>query len=119
MGVKLAHHKCAMPLPGRDPLFRAEPHLAPSALAALLVLFAACGQPDVAAPGSGPGVPGVNANLASDPAPEFHVAPTGSPSGDGSFANPWDLATALSGPATVTPGSTIWLHEGTYVPATP
>src|SRR5205814_5040657 len=49
-----------------------------------------------------------------DPTPAFYVSPTGSPSGDGSFTNPWDLATALDGPAAVTPGSTIWLRGGTY-----
>src|SRR5438046_8909156 len=47
-------------------------------------------------------------------AADFFVSPSGSPSGDGSFANPWDLATALDGPAAVTPGSTIWLRGGTY-----
>ncbi|HXF96521.1 MAG TPA: right-handed parallel beta-helix repeat-containing protein [Gemmatimonadales bacterium] len=42
------------------------------------------------------------------------MSPDGSPSGDGSFAKPWDLGTALAGPAAVTPGSTIWLRGGTY-----
>ncbi len=42
------------------------------------------------------------------------MSPNGSASGDGSFAKPWDLATALDGPAQVTPGSTIWLRGGTY-----
>src|SRR5919108_2515803 len=45
---------------------------------------------------------------------EFFASPTGSASGDGSLANPWDLATALAGPAAVTPGSTIWLRGGMY-----
>src|SRR3989440_3030273 len=54
------------------------------------------------------------------PAADFFASPSGSPSGNGSFANPWDLATALSGPAAVTPGSTIWLRGGTYTnPADP
>ena len=42
------------------------------------------------------------------------MSPEGSPTGDGSFARPWDLATALNGPPEVTPGSTIWLRGGTY-----
>jgi hypothetical protein len=54
------------------------------------------------------------------PGPEFYVSPTGSPDGDGSFASPWDLGTALNGPAAVIPGSTIWVRGGTYVnPADP
>jgi hypothetical protein len=47
-------------------------------------------------------------------APGFHVAVDGTPGGDGSEANPWDLATALLGPASVKPGDTIYLHGGTY-----
>jgi hypothetical protein len=45
---------------------------------------------------------------------DFHVAPTGSPAGDGSLDNPWDLATALNQPSAVQPGDTIWLGGGTY-----
>jgi hypothetical protein len=74
---------------------------------ASLLLFASCAPPD-------PVGPEVSANLSSGPAPEFYVSPTGSPFGDGSFTNPWDLATALNGPPAVTPGSTIWLRGGTY-----
>ena len=44
----------------------------------------------------------------------FHVTVTGTPEGDGSFDNPWDLDTALRHPAAVLPGDTIWVHEGTY-----
>ena len=44
----------------------------------------------------------------------FHVAPNGSPHGDGSANAPWDLATALNQPAAVQPGDTIWLHGGVY-----
>ncbi len=47
-------------------------------------------------------------------AAEWHVAPNGSPHGDGSAATPWDLATALKNIAVVKPGDTIWLHGGTY-----
>ncbi|WP_299364597.1 hypothetical protein [Winogradskyella sp.] len=52
---------------------------------------------------------------------EFHVFPMdgkaikGSPNGDGSITNPWDLQTALSQSSTyVNGGDTIWLHEGIY-----
>jgi hypothetical protein len=44
----------------------------------------------------------------------YYVAPTGSPTGDGSAAKPWNLAHALSHPAAVLPGDTIWLRGGTY-----
>ncbi len=44
----------------------------------------------------------------------FYVAPNGSSQGDGSAENPWDLQTALSHPAAVKPGDTIWLRGGTY-----
>jgi hypothetical protein len=45
---------------------------------------------------------------------EFYVAPYGSPGGDGSFNQPWDLASALAQPASVQPGDTIWLNGGVY-----
>ena len=44
----------------------------------------------------------------------FHVASSGNSSGNGTVTNPWDLQTALNHPASVQPGDTIWLHEGTY-----
>jgi hypothetical protein len=44
----------------------------------------------------------------------WFVTTTGSPGGDGSGANPWDLATALAGPRAVKPGDTIWVHGGRY-----
>ena len=70
------------------------------------LLLVDCTQGDI-------GTPPLTADTLPGPA-DFFVSPGGSPSGDGSFANPWDLATALSGPAAVTPGSTIWLRGGTY-----
>src|SRR5580700_3097842 len=56
-------------------------------------------------------------------ATDHFAAPNGSPAGDGSISNPWDLDTALgspsgSQPATLLPGDTLWLRGGTYVPAT-
>lgn len=45
---------------------------------------------------------------------EYYAAPSGDRSGDGSRDRPWDLATALSPPAAVKPGDTIWLRGGTY-----
>src|SRR2546423_1288879 len=48
------------------------------------------------------------------------ASPTGSAAGDGSSAQPWDLATALAGAAgKVQPGDTIWLRGGTYMPTAP
>ncbi|HUG69838.1 MAG TPA: right-handed parallel beta-helix repeat-containing protein [Pirellulaceae bacterium] len=47
-------------------------------------------------------------------AAEHFVAPGGSPQAAGTRAEPWDLATALAGPALVQPGDTIWLTEGIY-----
>jgi Concanavalin A-like lectin/glucanases superfamily len=44
----------------------------------------------------------------------WFVSPTGSGSGDGSFANPWDLQTALNQPASLHAGDTIFLRGGTY-----
>lgn len=51
----------------------------------------------------------------------FHVYPKdsklkpGSPLGDGSYENPWDLQTALNQkPEKVNGGDTIWLHDGVY-----
>jgi hypothetical protein len=45
---------------------------------------------------------------------QFYVAPTGSPSNDGSIAKPWDLQTALEQPTGVQPGDIIWLRGGIY-----
>jgi hypothetical protein len=52
---------------------------------------------------------------------EFHVFPldgktiAGTPNGNGSIDNPWDLQTALSqSPEYVNGGDTIWIHEGVY-----
>jgi hypothetical protein len=47
-------------------------------------------------------------------ATSFFVAPDGRPDTNGSIDEPWDLATALSHPDVVAPGSTIWLRGGTY-----
>lgn len=47
-------------------------------------------------------------------ATSFYVAPNGTSGGTGSQASPWDLQTALSQPAAVRPGDTIWLRGGTY-----
>ncbi len=45
---------------------------------------------------------------------QWFVSTSGSPSGDGSSTNPWDLNTALNQPAVVQPGDTIWLRGGVY-----
>ena len=47
-------------------------------------------------------------------AAEWYVAPTGTSSGDGSMARPWDLQTALKHPSSVHAGDTIWLRGGMY-----
>lgn len=47
-------------------------------------------------------------------ATQFYVSPYGTSFGDGSKANPWDLATALAQPAAVKPGATVWLRGGFY-----
>ncbi|MBK7584849.1 MAG: hypothetical protein IPI67_32250 [Myxococcales bacterium] len=44
----------------------------------------------------------------------FHAALSGTASGDGSAAKPWDLPTALLGPAAVKPGDTVLVHGGVY-----
>ncbi len=45
----------------------------------------------------------------------YFAAPGGTAEGDGSWANPWTLATALSGGGgRVLPGDTIWLRGGVY-----
>ena len=51
------------------------------------------------------------------PAADFYAATNGTSStaaGSGTFANPWNLATALAHPASVQPGDTIWLRGGIY-----
>jgi hypothetical protein len=78
-------------------------------LASLWVLSACTGEN-----AGGPRMYPVTDNSGTLQLTQFHVSVTGSPAGDGSAANPWDLATALSGTAPVAPGSVIWLHGGTY-----
>jgi hypothetical protein len=48
------------------------------------------------------------------PAEGWYVSTTGTPAGDGSYADPWDIITALAHPVSVQPGDTIWLRGGTY-----
>src|SRR2546422_3143265 len=100
-----------MPSYGARTLPRFPPwrHLALTAL----VVCAGCAPHDAIGPPSASARPRF-AERSFDPAPVFYVSPTGSPSGDGSFQNPWDLATALQGPPSVTPGTTIWLRGGVY-----
>src|SRR5437870_2269282 len=95
---------------------RSGPGVVPLAVA-LLLRLASCALQDSVAPNAAPGTRGISADRSAGPAPNFYVSPTGSPSGDGSFTEPWDLATALAGPAAVTPGSTIWLRGGMYTNA--
>src|SRR5712692_3298466 len=45
---------------------------------------------------------------------EFFVSPSGTADGNGTIGNPWSLAFALSQPAAVMPGDTIWLRGGIY-----
>lgn len=45
---------------------------------------------------------------------EFFASPSGSSSGDGSVAHPWDLVTALKQPAALKSGDTLWLRGGVY-----
>jgi len=47
-------------------------------------------------------------------AAEFFVAPDGKPTNAGTRESPWDWPTALSHPAAVRPGDTVWLRAGTY-----
>jgi len=46
---------------------------------------------------------------------EYHVAPSGVATNDGSSTRPLDLTTALSSTSPARPGDTIWLHDGTYL----
>ncbi len=46
----------------------------------------------------------------------YYVSPLGATGGDGSFASPWDLGTALEGGnGIVQPGDTVWVRGGNYV----
>jgi hypothetical protein len=57
---------------------------------------------------------GIGLSVVTSLAPTFYVATTGSPSGNGSITQPWDLQTALNQPPAVLPGATIYLRGGTY-----
>jgi hypothetical protein len=100
--------------------------VAPGAHVALFAALAmGCGHADDVKPPptAEPPDPGA-ANMLAAPAgpacltrlpPSFgtYVTTTGTASGDGSAASPWDLATALKSPS-VKPGDTIWVRAGTY-----
>src|SRR6185437_720416 len=45
---------------------------------------------------------------------QWYVSPSGTSSGDGTQAHPWDLSTALMQPSKVHAGDEIWLAGGTY-----
>jgi hypothetical protein len=45
---------------------------------------------------------------------QYFVAPDGTGAGDGSYAKPWDLQTALNQPQALQAGHTVWLRGGTY-----
>lgn len=47
-------------------------------------------------------------------AEKFYISIIGNSGNSGSFASPWDLATALDHPAAVDPGDTIYILAGTY-----
>lgn len=57
---------------------------------------------------SSPGTP-----APSGPRAGYYAAPTGTSGGDGSYARPWDLATALTNNRAGA-GDTLWLRGGTY-----
>jgi hypothetical protein len=59
--------------------------------------------------------PSPSPNPSPGPAPVgFYVATNGSPSGNGSITQPWDLQTALNQPSSVPPGAAIYLRGGIY-----
>lgn len=45
---------------------------------------------------------------------EWFASPMGTPTGDGSITNPWDLQTALNNTTDIQPGHTLWLRDGIY-----
>jgi hypothetical protein len=53
--------------------------------------------------------------VGSAQAADYYAAPSGSASGAGSLASPWDLQTALSKTSTIRAGDTLWLRDGTYI----
>jgi hypothetical protein len=83
----------------------------------LAAVVAAAGIGNCQSPRRKTGAPAVRKQsplAAFESGQQFYVAPDGSPTGSGSEADPWDLATALAGPAAVKPGDTIWLQGGEY-----
>lgn len=58
--------------------------------------------------------PSSSASASAAPPNVWYAATDGTPSGDGSIGDPWDLQTALDFPGPVQPGDTIYLRGGTY-----
>ena len=92
------------------PAAAAAPTPAPPPVAAPAPAPAPVPEPPPAAPQPAP-VPDIPAPTSGQ---QWHVSPNGTAGGNGSAGAPWDLATALKGPASVAPGDTIWLHGGSY-----
>lgn len=52
-------------------------------------------------------------------AADWHAAPTGTPTGKGTLAAPWDLQSAFDHSDLIQPGDTLLLNPGTYVTLAP
>ncbi len=73
---------------------------------------AGASEPTAGAGGAGGAVPPLSCAIEPEPG-AFYAAPNGTPAGDGTEANPWDLATAVA--ADQLPlGATLYLRGGTY-----
>jgi hypothetical protein len=48
-------------------------------------------------------------------APEYFVAPDGTPTNAGTRESPWDLASAAGGKQKVAPGGVVWVRGGRYI----
>ena len=57
----------------------------------------------------------VSAGQKRDHRSEHFVSPDGSPAGDGSINNPWNLSQVLAQPAEIKAGDIIWLRGGRYL----
>jgi hypothetical protein len=80
------------------------------------------GGPPVVAGGNGGGTTPTagtppNAGTWTGTGVAHFAAPDGSPSGDGTQANPWDIETALAQPPALQAGDTLFLRGGTYTPS--
>ena len=106
-------------LPGRTITWRSSDTTIARVSSTGMARALAAGVASVTASSGASGTASLNVSAPVAPAqashPGWFVSPSGSSTGDGSQARPWNFATAASGASgRILPGDTVWMRGGTY-----